>query len=169
MIAPIGRFTVSDVSIWDVADVFALYSDARIVRYLGVPQLHSVEEANTLVQRYSRSTTTKWLTVRDTASREFLGIVGLEVSGHQATVFITFKRSRSAMGAGRQFSVPFVQWIFTHPQIYRVWSFCHVDNVPAQRVTERMGAEREGRARRFAIFPNLSSEPQDCYVYSITR
>ena len=33
----------------------------------------------------------------------------------------------------------------------------------------RMGAEREGRLRRFEMFPNLSDEPQDCFVYSIVR
>jgi len=77
---------------------------------------------------------------------------------------IMFRRDWKARGAGREFSVPFVQWIFMHPQIWRVSAFCHVDNFPVRRVLERMGASYEGTLRRFEMFPNVSDEPQDAIV-----
>ena len=167
--AQIGRFTVRDVNVFDGAALLALFGDDETVRYMGLPKLQSIEDAYELVERY-QSSPTKWLAVCDGAEfGEFLGVVGLETKGHQATVTIAFKRTGKARGAGREFSKPFVQWIFTHPQIWRVWAYCHVDNIPVQRVLERMGAEREGRLRRFEYFPNVSELPQDVFVYSIVR
>lgn len=166
MIAQIGRFTIRDLNHWDALEVLALFGDERTVRYMGLRRLRDVYEAMALIANYQASPT-KWFAVCDGLT--FLGVVGLEVQGHQATLTIAFKRTRKAMGAGREFSVPFVQWIFTHASVWRVWAYCHVDNLPVQRVLERMGAEREGRLRRFEYFPNVSDEPQDAYVYSIVR
>lgn len=161
------RFTIGDVQPWDVSSIFHLFSDAETVRYLGVRRMTHWTEARDLIERY-RSGPTRWLTVHDAG--RFLGLVGVEVEGHQATVLIAFNRSRLARGAGRSFSVPLVHWIFTQPGIWRVWAYCHVDNIPVQRVLERMGAECEGMLRRYAFFPNIDAEaPQDVYVYSIVR
>lgn len=162
----LGRFTVRDVNIFDGPRILSLFGDPDIVRYLGVKQIHTLDEASELIQRYANSQT-RWLVVQDKETNRFEGIVGLEVRGHQATLFITF--AKHARGAGREFSVPFVKYLFTQPQIWRVWAYCHVDNVAVQRVLERMGADCEGRMRRFEIFPNLGPEPQDVYVYAITR
>lgn len=166
MNAQVGRFTVRDLNVWDGADIFALFGDPETVRYMGIPRLQSVKDAVALIGCYQTSPT-KWLAVCDGA--DFLGVVGFEVKGHQAAITIAFNRTRKARGAGRAFSRPFVQWIFTHPSIWRVWAYCHVDNMPVQRVLERMGAACEGRLRRFEHFPNISDEPQDVYVYAITR
>ena len=113
-----------------------------------------------------QSSPSRWLSVLNGA--QFLGIVGMEAKGHQ--VALTLASNGVRQGFGREFSVPFVQWIFTHPNTWRVWAYCHVDNNPVQRVLARMGAEREGRLRRFEVFPNLEdSTPQDCFIYSIVR
>lgn len=164
MLATMGRFTVRDVNIWDRMHVYSMFSNPDTVRYLGVRRLGSVQEADELIKRYAESLT-KWLAICEGV--RFLGIVGLEVRGHQATLTLASNGARK--GLGREFSVPFVQWIFTHPGVWRVWSYCHVDNVQAQRVNVRMGAQCEGRLRRFEFFPNLSDEPQDVYVYSLIR
>lgn len=163
------RFVVRDIKPWDVPGVFALTGDAETTRYMGFETHKTAEQALALIYRYARSPT-KWQIVCDVGKpQDILGLVGFEVQGHQATLTIMFRNTWSARGAGREFSVPFVQWIFTHKHIWRVWAYCHVDNVPVQRVLERMGAEREGRLRRFAFFPNVSSDPQDVYMYAIVR
>jgi len=164
MIAQLGRFTVRDVSIWDAPDIFALFSNPETVRYMGLGRLQTVEDAYDLIARY-RTSSSKWLSIWE--GPKFLGIVGLEIKGHQAT--LTLASNGIRRGFGREFGKPFVQWIFTHPQIWRVWSYVHVDNIPGQRVTERSGAVKEGRLRRFEFFPNISEEPQYVYVYSIIR
>lgn len=169
MIAELGRFVVRDLNPWDALRVFRLTRDPAITRYLGFRTHTDITEAVELTGRY-RNAPGKWLAVcpKDDET-DVLGLVGFEVQRHQAALTILFRGDWKARGAGREFSVPFVQWIFTHPQIWRVWAYCHVDNIPVQRVLERMGAVREGRLRRFEVFPNLSDEPQDVYVYSIVR
>lgn len=170
MNAELGRFVVREVHPWEAPQVFALTSDPEVMRYMGFPVHKDIAEAAALIAQYRDNQSARYLGVAlKDAPADLLGIVGFEVQRHQATMTIMFSRDWRARGAGRAFSAPFVQWIFTHPQIWRVWAYCHVDNLPVRRVLERMGAEREGRLRRFEVFPNLGPEPQDVYVYAIVR
>ena len=169
MTATLGRFLLRDLHPWEGAKVFAMTGDPVTMKYMGFKRHETEDEAAALIVKYLNSPS-RWQAVCPADDpADVLGIIGLEVRGHQAAMTIMFRRGRKARGAGREFSVPFVTWIFTHPQIWRVWAYCHVDNVPVQRVLERMGAVREGRLRRFEYFLNVSDEPQDVYVYAIVR
>lgn len=140
------------------------------MQYMGFAVHKSIDDATKLLHQYMASQSKFQAICLANDLNDILGVVGIEVIRHQATLTIMFRPDWKARGAGREFSVPFVQWIFTHPQIWRVWAYCHVDNVPVQRVLERMGAVREGLMRRFAFFPNINAdEPQDCYMYAIVR
>lgn len=167
----LGPFVLRDINPWEAPGIFRLTGDPAVMRYMGFAVHTSEAQAATLIERYRNNPTCRWFAVcpkEDPA--DILGIVGFEVQRHMATLTIMFRYDWKARGAGRLFSTPFVQWIFTQPQIWRVWAYCHVDNVPVQRVLERMGAIREGRLRRFEYFPNVSTEePQDVYVYAIVR
>jgi ribosomal-protein-alanine N-acetyltransferase len=165
----LGRFLVRDIAPWEGPRIFAMTGDRTVMRYMGFRAHDTVEQARDLIATYKNSPSKWQAVVLDGEPNDILGIVGFEVQGHQAAVTIMFRRDWKARGAGREFSTPFVQFIFSHPQIWRVWAYAHVDNIPVQRVLERMGAECEGRLRRFAIFPNLSEIPQDVYIYSIVR
>lgn len=168
--AKLGRFLIRDINPWEGPAMFALTGDHNVMRYMGFAVHRSVDQATALLRLYRDAPSRYQAVCLDGEPTDILGIVGLEVRGHQATMTIMFRRDWKARGAGREFSKPFVQWIFTHPHIWRVWAYCHVDNIAVQRVLERMGAEREGRLRRFEFFPNVSTEePQDVYVYAIVR
>jgi RimJ/RimL family protein N-acetyltransferase len=167
--AQLGRFLIRDLNPWEGAALFELTGNPEVTRYMGFKTHTDVWQAELLISIYHTSPT-RWQAVCHVDSpTDILGIVGLEVHGHQATITLMFKRSWKARGAGREFGAPFVAWIFTHPQIRRLWSYVHVDNIEGQRVTEKIGGVREGCLRNFEYFPNVSDEPQDCYVYSIVR
>lgn len=166
---PAARLLVRDIHPWEGPGVFAMTGDRDVMRYMGFKVHDTVQQATALIGQY-RQSPSRWQAIcRDGDPTDMLGIVGLEIQGHQATVTLMFRRDWKARGAGREFSVPFVQWLFTHKQVWRVWSFCHVDNKGGQHVTEKLGALKEGRLRRFAFFPNVSDVPQDVYTYSIVR
>lgn len=169
MTARLGRFLIRDIHPWEGPGVFALTGDRNVMRYMGFKVHDTVDEATALIRQYRQAPSRFQIVCLDGDPTDILGIVGLEVQRHQATMSIMFRRDWKARGAGREFSKPFVQWIFTHPHIWRVWTYVHVDNMPGQRVTERCGALKEGRLRRFEVFPNVSTEPQDVFVYSIVR
>lgn len=165
----LGHLLMRDLNPWEGPALFAMTGDRNVMRYMGFKQHDSVDEATALLQRY-RESPTRWQAVTmDGDPADVLGVIGFEVQGHQATMTMMFRRDWKARGAGREFATPFVHWVFTHPQIWRLWSYVHVDNKNGQHITERLGALCEGRARRFAFFPNVSDEPQDVYLYSIVR
>lgn len=159
--------TVRDINPWEGPGVFALTGNVGTMKYMGFATHSTVDEAYSLIARYADSPARWQAVVEDSNPSEILGIFGLELQRHFAAITIMFRRE--ARGAGRRFSVPLVQWILTKPQVWRVWAYCHVENIPVQRVLERMGAKREGCMRRFELFPNISNEPQDCYLYAITK
>lgn len=166
MTAQLGRFKIRDLVPWDATALFQLTSDPEVTQYMGFRTHTSLTEAEDLISKY-RDNSVKFQGVF--LEDSLIGVFGMEIKEHQAAITIMFRRAWKSRGAGREFSVPFVQWIFTHPQIRRVCAYCHVDNISVQRVLERMGAGREGRLRRFEVFPNISDEPQDVFVYSIVR
>ncbi|HEX7826046.1 MAG TPA: GNAT family protein, partial [Mycobacterium sp.] len=49
--------------------------------------------------------------------------------------------------------------------VYRVSAYCHVDNPGSAGVLRRCGLTLEGRLVRYAVFPNLGPEPQDCLMF----
>ena len=166
MTAQVGRFTMRDLNPWEGPALFVLTGNPDVTRYMGFRTHKTVDEATQLIEQY-RNSPAKWQAV--CSNNEILGVVGLEVARHQATMSIMFRSDWKARGAGREFCRPFVQWIFTHPQIWRLWTYVHKNNIQGQRVTERMGAVREGLLRQFEFFPNVGAEPQDCFIYSIVR
>lgn len=170
MTVKLGRLLIRDVHPWEGPKVFALTGDHNVMRYMGFAVHKSVDDATALIAQYQNALSKFQAVCLDGDPTDILGIVGLEVRGHQATMTIMFRRDWKARGVGREFSVPFVQWIFMHKHIWRVWAYCHIDNIAVQRVLERMGATCEGCLRRFEFFPNVSTtEPQDVFVYAIVR
>ena len=51
------------------------------------------------------------------------------------------------------------------PTVYRMTAHCHVDNAGSAAVLQRSGLTLEGRLARYAVLPNLSTEPQDCLLF----
>lgn len=169
MTARIGRFIVRDLNPWEGPQLFVLTGDPYVTKYMGFRTHKTVDEATQLIQLYKHGPAKYQAVCAADSPDDVLGVVGMEIIRHQVTLTIMFRPDWKARGAGREFSKPFVQWIFTHPQVWRVWAYCHKGNIAAQRVLERMGAVREGLLRRFEYFPNVSTEPQDVYVYAIVR
>lgn len=166
MTAQLGRFTVRDFYPWDAPGLFLLTGDPQTTRYMGFRTHDTVDDAARMIKTYANSRS-KYQAI--CTEDDLLGVVGFEVQRHQATMSIMIRNDKKARGVGREFGAPFASWIISHPQVWRLWSYVHVDNIPGQRVTERSGAVREGLLRRFEMFPNVGDEPQDVYVYAITR
>lgn len=170
MIADCGPYVVRDIDPWEGSRVFRMTGDPKVTRYMGFRTHTDEAQATALVEKYKLDPSARWLAVCPPEDpTDMLGVAGLEVRGHSATLSLMFRSDWKARGAGVRFAVPFVAWIFTHPQIWRVWSYVHVDNLLGQRATERTGAIVEGRLRRFEYFPNISDEPQDVVLYGIVR
>jgi RimJ/RimL family protein N-acetyltransferase len=64
---------------------------------------------------------------------------------------------------------PVVAWLLSQPEIYRVWAFCDLENTGSARVLEKVGMQREGVLRRWAVHPNVGDTPRDCVCFSIVK
>jgi hypothetical protein len=62
-----------------------------------------------------------------------------------------------------------VQWAMSHPEVYRIWAVCDVDNVASARLLESVGMQLEGTRRRWLIHPNMSEQPRDCLCYAAVK
>jgi RimJ/RimL family protein N-acetyltransferase len=149
---------------WDAPLLFELTGNPRVTKYLGFKTHETVHDASRLIEAY-RTSPGQWF--GSFIDGRLAGVVGIERQGHSATMAVY--ASPHARGFGRMTAAPIVDFVLSQPGVWRVWAFCHVDNVPVQRVMERLGAVQEGCMRRYAMFPNVSDEPQDCFLYAITK
>jgi RimJ/RimL family protein N-acetyltransferase len=62
-----------------------------------------------------------------------------------------------------------VEWVFNNPSISQVSAVCDIENSASARALEKAGFVREGILLQFAVCPNISSEPRDCYRYAFRR
>ncbi len=62
-----------------------------------------------------------------------------------------------------------VDWGLSQPGVWRIGDVCDVDNLASARVMEQAGLAREALLRRWALHPNLSEEPRDCFSYVRSR
>jgi len=62
-----------------------------------------------------------------------------------------------------------ISFLLSQKNIYRVQAHCDVDNIGSYRVMEKAAMRLEGIISRFAIHPNISDSPRDCYMFSKTK
>jgi [ribosomal protein S5]-alanine N-acetyltransferase len=60
-------------------------------------------------------------------------------------------------------------WALAQPRIFRIGAVCDVEDAGGVRVLEQAGFIREARLHRWAVHPNISGEPRDCYSYARVR
>ncbi len=60
-------------------------------------------------------------------------------------------------------------WALAQPGIFRIGGYCDVDNTGSARVMEKAGLAREGTLLRWAMHPNVSEHPRDCFSYAKVR
>lgn len=165
-----GRFRLRRLKFSDAPQLFErLTGDPAVTRFLPYRTHQSVTEAGAMIARYHALERMRpgafMLAVVDRG--ELAGVAGTSLLGHSVSISIKF--ARRSRGAGRAFTAPFARWLLAHEIVWRVWAYCDAENIAVQRVMERSGATCEGIARRYAVHPNVSDEPRDCKIYSLTR
>jgi [ribosomal protein S5]-alanine N-acetyltransferase len=79
--------------------------------------------------------------------------------------------ARSCWGAGliTEALREVAHWALAQPRIFRIGAVCDVENAECVQVVEQAGFVREALLRRWAVHPNISAEPRDCYSYARVR
>ncbi|WP_456477186.1 GNAT family N-acetyltransferase [Oceanithermus sp.] len=162
----------------DLEPLFVLYSDPEVVRYLSFRPLRERGQVRAMLERFVRAwrqgegdLTLEGRTYLYLLERPATGVLGtLGVRKETYGYELSYALARAAWGHGYMpEAVRAVADGLLARGAWRVFATCHVENVGSQRTLEKAGFEREGRMRRYFIFPNLGPEPADGYLYARVR
>ena len=143
-----------------------LSSDPQVTRYLSwTPHPNVGETRRVITDVFDIGADSTWLIEwRDTG--EFVGTCGW-IRPRPNTVELGYCMGRRwwRQGIMSEVAEVLVEEARRDPTVYRVTAYCHVDNAGSAGVLRRCGLTLEGRLARYAVFPNLGPEPQDCLMY----
>jgi [ribosomal protein S5]-alanine N-acetyltransferase len=109
-----------------------------------------------------------WLLFQSGGS-ELMGAIGVRREAHQLELGYVLARRHWGCGFMAEAVTAVVDWAFSEPSVLRVGAVCDIDNQRSARLLERAGFKREGVLRSWAVHPNISAMPRDCYSYSKIR
>jgi len=100
---------------------------------------------------------------------EPVGMLEIHNKGFKVEIGYALARPHWGKGYMTEALRTVIEWVFTQPEIFRVQSFCDVENIGSARVMEKSGMNREGLLRRYIVHPNVSDEPRDVFIYAIVK
>jgi len=99
-----------------------------------------------------------------------IGSVGCSMNGHAAELGFVIYRGYWGFGYATEAAGAILGWAATTDTVHRVWATCDAENLASARVLEKLGMQREGLLRRYAVRPNLApGVPRDAIMYSWVR
>lgn len=156
----------------DAPDIFEYASDPEVTRYLNFTThkaLNTVEEfLRGLLTAMEQGGRYGWAMTLSGSDR-LIGMVEIRIQPPRAELGYVLGKTYWGQGYMVEAVRPIVEWALGQGAIHRVWAFCDADNRGSARVLEKVGMEREGTLRKWAMSPNLSDAPRDCHCYSIVR
>jgi [ribosomal protein S5]-alanine N-acetyltransferase len=160
-------------SLEDAEPIFQKYArDPEVVKYLFWRPHENMDTTREFMRRciqcWREGTAFPWVIIRRT-DHALLGMLEMRIEGFRADFGYALARQYWGNGYTTEAAKAVIEWALQQEGIYRVWAVCDVENLASARVMEKAGMQQEGILRRFVIHPNSSSEPRDCYCYSIVK
>jgi ribosomal-protein-alanine N-acetyltransferase len=143
-----------------------LASDPEVTRYLSWIPHRGVDETRRVITKlFNVGDDPVWLIeTRDTG--EFVGSCGwIRPTPHTVELGYCLGRRWWRQGIMSEVVQVLIDEARRDPTVYRVSAYCHVDNAGSAGVLRHCGLTLEGRLARYAVFPNLGPEPQDCLMF----
>ncbi|MES2921735.1 MAG: GNAT family protein [Verrucomicrobiota bacterium] len=147
-------------------------SDPVTVRYLQWRPHQTLPEAEEFFERLERATASQeksYYVVSDLSGVD-VGFASLKVEeGCRAILgFIVFSAYRGR-GYASEIIRKLCDWSLSEPGIFRVYALCDVENKASIRAMVKAGFSQEGILRRWAVHPNVGSEPRDVISLAKTK
>lgn len=156
----------------DAQAMFECSSDPEVARYMDWPLNTAIEPVIERIrqrsERWASGAEFCWVITLPDEDRA-IGVISCRVDEHSVDFGYFVNRLYWGNGYATDAARAIVDWAMSIPTIWRVWATCDCENVASARVLEKAGLSCEGRLRRYAVRPNLSSEPRDAFIYSKAR
>ena len=157
----------------DASAIFAAYAqDPEVCRYM----IWKPHESESVTKEFLVSCAAVWdkgtafpYVITERSAEVAIGMI--DARRHGTTIDMGYVLARAHWGKGfmPEAVSELSRVVLQHPQFFRAQAFCDVNNKPSQRTLEKAGFTREGRLERYAMHPNISSEPSACFMYSKCR
>lgn len=172
-IIELSRIRLRRPKLSDAEAIFEYASDPEVGRYADWKTQTDIEPIIGLLherkKRWESGLEFYWVITLPEEDRA-IGGISCNVDGHAAEFGYLLHRRYWGNGLATEASRAVVDWLFSMPSIWRVWATCDTENIASMRVLEKVGLEREGILRRWAVRSNISSnEPRDAFIYSKVR
>ena len=156
----------------DVRPIYDGYArDPEVIRYLTFRRPRTEQDVEEFIERvlqgWDAGSMLTWAITLKPDGR-VMGMIDVRLESH-ANIGYVLAREYWNHGYMTEALRAVVQWAMRQPEIFRLWAVCDVENQASARVMEKAGMECEGILRRWAILPNRSDLPRDCFCYSIVR
>jgi ribosomal-protein-alanine N-acetyltransferase len=166
-----NRLLLRSPTVTDAGPLFAEYtSDPQIVRWLPWQRHRSVEETSALITQSVDAGAARsnylFAIVRQEEEAMPLGLLNFGGSGHCVSLGFGLARHSWGRGYATEVACATAEWLLDQPLVWRVWAYCDTENAASARVLEQVGMTCEGTAWRYAVHPNVSATPRDCYLFA---
>lgn len=167
------RLTLRRLRLSDAPAMFARYAqDPEVTRYIAWPPHRTLDDTRDFLTRIGRAAERGRgfaYAILPRGETKLCGTLGFDRHGGTLTCGYVLARSHWGRGVASAAFGALVGWALVQPDLWRVEAYVHPDNQGSARVLEKCGLQREGLIRRHAVFPNLSDEPQDAWLYARVR
>jgi ribosomal-protein-alanine N-acetyltransferase len=168
-----ARLRLRRVQVDDAEALFEAYAaDERVTQFLTWPPNDDVAEMRefltALDDSVERGDLFAWV-IECAASEQLIGMVEVRLDAHVVELGYVLAHDRWGQGLMSEAVTAVVAAAQQRPEVFRIWAYFDVDNPASGRVLENAGLEHEGRLRRWAVHPNVSSTPRDVEAYSWAR
>jgi ribosomal-protein-alanine N-acetyltransferase len=167
------RLRLRRVRVDDAPALFEAYAaDERVTRFLTWPPNDDVAQMRqfltALDDNIERGDQFAWV-IQSGASEQLIGMVDVRLDAHVVELGYVLAHDRWGQGLMSEAVTAVVATAQQRPEVFRIWAYVDVDNPASGRVLDNAGLEHEGRLRRWALHPNVSSSPRDVDAYSWVR
>jgi RimJ/RimL family protein N-acetyltransferase len=153
----------------DAPAVFANYAaDPDVVRYLLWPAHRSQGDTAAFVRSALEHDAAgkEWFwAVTLPGADECVGMISVRPAAREAELGYVLARRCWGRGVMTAAAREVVGYCFSEARLRRVWATCAVANPASARVLAKIGLRREGLLHRWHVFPNVSAQPLDCFLY----
>jgi len=146
--------------------------DTEVTRYLTWRPHTSLEQSQVIIagaiSAWKNETRFPYMiTLKENG--DVIGMIDPRIEGPRVGVGYVIGRAHWGKGYMPEATRTVIDWAFQQPTIHRVYATTDMENVPSQRVLEKVGMKCEGILRKYIIHPNISDIPRDSYMYAITK
>ena len=153
----------------DAEAIYAMATDADVMRYMEWPMPRALAETRDHLQgyaaRWQAGTEHHWMIERKPQGPA-IGSIACRIKGHAADFGYFLAREHWGHGLAAEAALLLLGWLQRQGSIVRIWATTDADNTRSAAVLRKAGLQQEGLLRKATVRPQLGPEPRDAVLFA---